>query len=137
MSIRKIGLIWFRIGIIGDSCECGIEPSGSTNHGVSQFIIKYIFELITCSIALSSFSLGTPYKNLQDSFSQYFQNYLTPTISWSSLSFSLWWNPLTRIFRQRFSIPMPYILPYYYCYYYYYYYYYYYSICCLLAGSRA
>ena len=30
-----VGLIWFRIGIIGEPCECGIEPPGSISNGVS------------------------------------------------------------------------------------------------------
>ena len=34
-TIRGIGLNRLRIGIIGESCECGIEPPGSISHGVS------------------------------------------------------------------------------------------------------
>ena len=30
-----IGLVQLRIGIIGEPCECGIEPSGSISHVVS------------------------------------------------------------------------------------------------------
>ena len=32
--MRGIGLIRLRIGIIGEPCECGIEPPGPISHGV-------------------------------------------------------------------------------------------------------
>ena len=35
IGIREIGLIQFRIGLIGDPCECGIEPLVFISHGVS------------------------------------------------------------------------------------------------------
>jgi len=36
VSMRVIGLLRLRIGIIGESpCECGNEPPGSISHGVS------------------------------------------------------------------------------------------------------
>ena len=35
VSMRVIGLILLGIGIIGEPCECGIEPTGSISHGVS------------------------------------------------------------------------------------------------------
>ena len=35
INYKLIGLIRLRIGIIGDPCECGIEPTGSISHGVS------------------------------------------------------------------------------------------------------
>ena len=36
-------LIRLRIGIIGVSCECGIERPGSINHGVSNLMHVYIY----------------------------------------------------------------------------------------------
>ena len=38
MSIRGIGLIQLRIGIIGNPCECAIEPPGSISHGVCLLV---------------------------------------------------------------------------------------------------
>ena len=35
VSIRGIGLIRLRIGMLESTCECGIEPQGSISHGVS------------------------------------------------------------------------------------------------------
>ena len=38
--MRVIGFIQLRIGIIGEPCECEIEPPGSINHGVSEMMIE-------------------------------------------------------------------------------------------------
>ena len=38
--IRGIGLIWVRIQIIGEPCECGIESLGSISHGVGCFFFN-------------------------------------------------------------------------------------------------
>ena len=41
----EIGLIWFRIGIIGSPCEWVIKLSGSSNHGVVSSVGGYKMEI--------------------------------------------------------------------------------------------
>ena len=38
VSIRGVGLIWLRIGIIGEPFECGSEPPCSISHGDSYLV---------------------------------------------------------------------------------------------------
>ena len=57
MSIRGIGLIRLRTGVIGDPCECDIEPLDFKSHGVSfspSFIVGLGGLGVTCYLKVLS-----------------------------------------------------------------------------------
>ena len=95
-SMRGVGLIRLRIGLLESPWECGIEPSGSISHGVS-YTISWLYPRHITRFKLWCFELGLRDAALVRS----------PAGQDFSASILIWCQPsITRCLKQGIHVPI-------------------------------